>query len=214
MIQKVKFIDEDNSKLFIVADLHLNHSPVKWENPIYKMRGYNSAAEMTTGIIRQINDTCLSTDTLLVIGDFCLNTSPEEFLSLVNRIHPKLVFLSGNHNSPWHKMYFEFCVEKYGCEAVGVEWLNKVVYWGDYQLFTWNKQTFCSFHYPMYVFDYMRHGCIALVGHSHNNCELSKPENNLSKQIDCGWDYWKKPISFKEIMQCANKKQIFKADHH
>lgn len=213
MIQKIKIIDTDSSKLFVSADLHLNHNP-KWDIPIWKIRGYNSAEEMTTGIIRQINDTCLSTDQLLVIGDFCLNTSAEEFLSLVGRIHCKMLFIRGNHNNPWEKLYLDYCMENFGHEVVGIEWLNKITVLGDYQLFNWNKQMFCSFHYPIYVFDYMKHGNILLTGHSHGNCQLSHPDNKDSKMIDTGWDVWKKPLSFKEIMECANKKQIFHADHH
>ena len=96
MIKTLKFNDTDNSKLFLTGCLHLNHNP-KWENPIWKMRGYNSADEMTIGIIRQINEICLSTDYLMVLGDFCLNTSEEQFYSLVNRINPKLYFIRGNH---------------------------------------------------------------------------------------------------------------------
>lgn len=214
MIQKLKFTDSDDSKLFVCADTHLNHNPSWKENKIWETRGYISAEEMTTGIIRQINDTCLTTDKLLIVGDFCLNTSEEQFLSLIRRINPKIYFLRGNHNNPWEKMYLNFCLENFGYEVSGIEWLDKITYLGDYQLFTWNKQMFCTTHFPMYVFDYMKHGCIALVGHSHGSCQLSHPENKTSKMIDTGWDVWKKPISFNEIMQCANKKQIFKADHH
>lgn len=213
MIKTLKFEDSDNSKLFVTGCPHLNHNP-KWDNPIWKMRGYNSADEMTTGIIREINSKCLSTDILLVLGDFCLNTGEEQFYSIINRIYPKLWFIRGNHNNPWEKAYLNHCIENFGYEVVGYEWLNKITYLGDYCQLLWNKQLFICNHYPFYVFDKMKNGAISLVSHSHGSCELSHPDNSRMKQIDCGWDIWKTPISFREIMDCANKKQIFKADHH
>jgi len=213
MIEKLKITDTDSSKLFVTADLHLNHNP-DWQNPIYKIRGYNSAQEMTKGIIRQINETCLSTDRLLVSGDFCLNTTEEEFYTLIRNINPKMYFLRGNHNNPWEKLYLNHCKENFGFEVVGYEWLDKITYLGDYQLFSWNKQFFCCTHFPMYVWDYMKNGAISLVGHSHGSCQLSHPEDFSCKQIDVGWDVWKKPISFQEIMDCANTKKIVKRDHH
>ncbi len=214
MIKKLSFKESDSSKLFLTADPHLNHNPDWKENKIWEIRGYNSAEEMTTGIIRQINETCLTTDYLMIIGDFCLNTSDEQFYSLVKRINPKMFFLRGNHNNPWEKLYYNHCVEKFGYEVVGYEWLDKITYLGDYQLFTWNKQQFAATHFPQYVFDYMKHGCIGIAGHSHGSCKLSHPDDKTSKLIDVGWDVWKKPISFREIINCADKKQIFKADHH
>ena len=48
----MKFKDTENSKLYVTGCTHLNHNP-KWDNPIYKMRGYNSAEEMTYNIMSQ-----------------------------------------------------------------------------------------------------------------------------------------------------------------
>lgn len=214
MIKEVKFIDSDNCKLFIGGCLHLGHECKGWDIPLWKMRGYKSQQEMTRGIIRQINELCSSNDYLLVLGDFCLNTSREQFLHLINQIAPKLMFIRGNHNSPWQSMYFEHCIEKFGYEVVGYEWLDKITYLGDYIDLSWNKQKFVCNHYPFYIFDKMRHGVISLTSHSHGSCQLSHPDNTQMKQIDCGWDVWMRPISFQEIMECANKKQIFKGDGH
>ncbi|MFM9826314.1 hypothetical protein [Flavobacterium sp.] len=214
MITRLKFTDQDNSKLFVTGCPHLNHNPQWKENKIWETRGYSSAEEMTTGIIRQINDTCLATDTLLVLGDFCLNTTPEQFYSLIHRIHPKLWFIRGNHNNPWEKLYLQHCIEKFGYEVIGYEWLDKITYLGDYAEINWNKTMFVCNHYPYYIWNDIKHGFISLVSHSHGSCKLSRPEDKTMKQIDTGWEVWKKPISFREIIQCSNKKQIFKGDHH
>ncbi len=213
MIKKLNFKDSAESKLFCVGCTHLNHNP-QWENPIWKMRGFSSAQEMTDGIIKSINDTCNPMDTLLVLGDFCLNTSEGQFHELINRINPRLFFLRGNHNSPWESMYYAYCLEKFGHEVVNHEWLGKITYLGDYVHLIWNKQTFIANHYPFYIWDKMSHNSISLCSHSHGGCLLTRPENTTMKQIDTGWDVWRKPIGFKEIMDCANKKGVFKGDDH
>lgn len=213
MINHLKFTDTDNNKLFVTGCPHLKHDP-KWNKPIWAMRGYTSSEDMTRGIVRQINETCLATDTLLCLGDFCLNCSQEDFLTLVRNINCKMLFVRGNHNNPWEKMYLQECINLFGYEVIGYEWLNKITYLGDYVEFNWNKQLFLGFHYPIFIFNHMSHGAISLVSHSHGTCEFSHPNNKECKQIDCGWDVWRKPIGFKEIMDCANKKQIFKGDQH
>jgi calcineurin-like phosphoesterase family protein len=213
MIKSLKFHDTEDSKLYVTGCTHLNHDP-KWENPIWKMRGYNSSSDMTSGIINKINEICRPTDYLLVLGDFCLNTPPEAFINLIARISPKLQFIRGNHNNSWEKMYYDHCIEKFGYEVVGYEWMNKITYLGDYVNLIWNGKLFIGNHYPYYVFDKMSNSAVSLVSHSHGNCDLTKPTDLRMKQIDCGWDVWAKPISFSEIEACAAKKQIFKVDHH
>ncbi len=213
MLKPIKFLDTDSSKLFVSGCLHMGHSP-KWDVPIWKLRGYNSVEEMNIGIIRQINETCLSTDVLFILGDFSLNTSYEQFIGLIKQINPKIWMVRGNHNSPWQREFHNHCIEKFGYEVIGYEWLNKITYLGDYVDLLWNKKQFVCNHYPYLIWDRVKHGITSLVSHSHGGCELTRPEDLRMKQIDCGWDVWKKPISFKEIVDCSDSKQIFKADKH
>jgi len=213
MIKTLTFKDGDDGNLFVTGCPHLNHDP-RWEVPIWKSRGYNSADEMTSGILDKINTTCKPMDTLLILGDFCLNTPIDKFYNLIGRINPKLWFIRGNHNNSWEKEYYNHCIEKFGYEVVGYEWLNKILYLGDYINLIWNGKLFICNHYPYYVFDKMSNGAVSLVSHSHGNCDLTLPTDLRMKQIDCGWDVWATPISFREIEKCADKKQIFKADHH
>ncbi len=213
MIKKLHFTDTDESKLFVSGCLHLRHAP-KWEVPIWKMRGFNSSEEMTDGIIASINDTCRESDVLFVLGDFCLNTSEGEFIELINRIKPKMWFINGNHPNPWQKMYYAHCIEKFGYEVLGYEWLNKIIYLGDYVELVWNKQMAVCNHYPMLVWNHMSHGVWSLVSHSHGSCELTLPDNKSMKQLDCGWDLFRKPLGFEEIKNIMDKKDIAKNDRH
>jgi len=214
MKRELKFTDTKDSKLFVTGCPHLGHNP-QWEVPMYKMRGYETEKEMTDNIIKSINDTCTCLDTLLVIGDFCLNTTEDQFLSLIGRIHPKMWFIRGNHNNPWELMYLDHCEKEFGYEVVGYEWLNKITYYGDYKYFKWNKQRIIAFHYPISVWDLASKGAIHLCSHSHHSYYPSLPSTTTEgKIIDCGWDGWRKPVGFEEIIKCASKKEIKTRDRH
>ena len=214
MSRELNFTDTKENKLFVTGCPHLGHNP-PWEVPIYVKRGYTNHKDMTDAIIQSFNDICTCLDTLMVLGDFCLNVEEDEFLRLIGRIHPKLWFVRGNHNNPWEGMYLKHCKEAVGYEMIGYEWLDKITYYGDYIDMKWNKRRMICFHYPISVWDRARHNAIHLCSHSHHNFYPSLPSTKTEgKIIDCGWDGWRKPIGFEEIMRCANQKEIVKKDHH
>ena len=205
-----KFRDTDNCKLFITGCPHVGHKqPFIWEK-----RGYVSPEAHTKGVIDKINEVCRSTDILFVLGDFCLNTSREEFLQYIKDINCELWFIDGNHPNPWKKMYLEHCDEKFGYQVVKYKWLNKITYWGHYVEMVWNNKSLVANHYPFYVFNAMQHGCWSLVSHSHGTCSISLPTDLTMKQLDCGWDVHFKPLSFEEIKQIMDKKGICVNDSH
>ncbi len=210
MIQSLKFQDTEESKLFVTGCPHLGHK----REFIWQTRGYNSPEEHTKGVVDKINETCRPTDKLLILGDFCLNTPFESFLSIIKQIQPELIFLRGNHNNSWEKPYLEHCKEKFGYEVVGYKWLDKITYLGDYVTFKWNGQTCIGNHYPYYVYDGIGHGIFSLVSHSHGTCELTLPSDKRMKQLDCGWCVHKKPLSFKEIKDIMDSKGIPEHDRH
>jgi calcineurin-like phosphoesterase family protein len=213
---KINFKDSPERKLFVTGCLHLNHNP-SWETPLHKMRGYESSLEMTEDIISIINQTCKSSDVLLVLGDFCLNTSFEKFCSDVQRINPELWFVSGNHDSPWKKEFEKFCLAEYGFVLgdyrLGL-WQDKIKVLGPYIETVWNKQFIVANHYAFQVWNGSHHGSWSLCSHSHGSLETILPSFANGKQLDCGWDVHKKPLSFEEIKEIMSKKSISMPDHH
>jgi len=213
-----KFDDTEDCRLFVTSDLHLNHrQPFIWE-----ARGYSSIDAHTSGVIEVINDTCRPQDILLNLGDLCLNTKSEDLESLLGRIHCKHWLLKGNHNNPWEKEYGKACQNDFfnghsmKCEIYGIdaEWFPNVFVLGNYHEFMWNGQMVVANHYPFLVWNQMQHGSWSIVGHSHGSCKLSRPDNFQMKQLDCGWDLHKRPLSFDEIRKIMNKKQIAQNDKH
>ncbi len=201
---KINFKDSSEKKLFVTGCLHLNHNP-SWETPLHKMRGYESSLEMTEDIISIINQTCRTSDVLLVLGDFCLNTSFEKFCSDVQRINPQIWFVAGNHNSPWEKAFESG-------QTNG--WKNKVDVLGPYIEMVWNKQFVVANHYAFQVWNGSHHGSWSLCSHSHGSLETILPSFEGAKQLDCGWDVHRKPLSFEEIKEIMSKKSISMPDHH
>lgn len=210
----MKFKDSEERKLFVTGCLHLNHNP-DWDKPLWDMRGYKSCQEMTDSIIFKINETCRSSDVLLVLGDFCLNTTEKEFNELISRINPELYFIYGNHNSPWEKLYAKDCREIYNDDIVAFPryWGNIKVL-GYYVELYWNKKSVICNHYAYQVWNSSHHGSWSLCSHSHGTLKTILPEYKQGKQLDCGWDVHSKPLSFSDIDKIMKKKEITYLDHH
>ena len=203
MINQLKFKDSDGCKMFITSDFHLNHN----KSFIYYDRGYTSVEEHNNAVISKINEVCRPCDILFFLGDFCLNVTHDQFLGFINRINPRLYFLSGNHNSGWLKEYGKFCIDTFGHEAIGVQWLNKITYFGNYTEIYWNNQFVVLSHFPLLVFNNSKFGSWHLHGHCHGKLSSSLPEAQSGKILDVGWDVFKKPIDFAELKAIMDSKQ-------
>ena len=214
------FRDTAEQQIYVSSDFHLNHNP-KWGNPIWKMRGFTSATEMTDGIIKSINDTVRANDILIFLGDFCLNTTLLQFEDLLSRIACQNVYMMmGNHPNPHYKnvylpMVKQILGESYTSESEVYPLRYKnAVYIGPETEMVLNGQYVVLSHYPIYVWNNMAHGAWMLCGHSHNGCPLSRGDTTHGKILDVGWDGHGKPWSMTEIQEVMNKKQILVVDHH
>lgn len=209
------FNDSNNSALYVTGCLHLGHNP-RWDNPLWKMRGYNSAEEMTYGIIDRINQICRPSDILLVLGDLCLNTSSEKLQEYLDRIQPKIWLLYGNHNSPIEHPLRENCQVEYGFDlCVPYKyWMGQIDILGHYLEFNWNRQFTVFNHYAYQVWNKSHHGSWSLCSHSHGTLPTILPDCKNGKQLDCGWDVHGKPLSFSDIKEIMDKKEIFSLDRH
>lgn len=193
-----KISDEVYNKLFVTSDTHFNHN----KEFVYKVRGYENPQEMTENMINVINSTVGEDGILLHLGDFCLNTTSEQYFDILSKLKIKEIWmLWGNHNNPIQKSY--------GGTREQVAAYNKGIfirYLGHYFTFRNNRKEFICFHFPIRVYDNMNNGSMHLCGHSHGDCNISRPENKTSKILDCGWDIHKKPLTMQEIETIMNTK--------
>ena len=212
--------ETETQKIYLSSDFHLNHDP-KWTTPIWKMRGFNSAVEMTDGIIASINDTVRSSDYLFYTGDFCLNTKLDQFEVLLSRIHCQNVYmLWGNHFNPHYKnVYLPMVKQILGVnytpdsEVYPLRYKN-VIYLGHYAEVILGGQFVVLSHYALRSWNVMNHGSWCLHGHEHGAVIESRPDNTTSKILDVAWDTFKRPISLSEIQMIMNKKQVKSVGHH
>lgn len=178
--------------LYVTSDTHFNHN----KEFIFKKRGYESPSVMNLDMINIINQTVGTDGILLHLGDFCLNTKIEEYYGFLNSLKIKsLWLLNGNHNNPHSNLDYREVDAPY-----------EIVHLGDYYTFRYNKESFVCFHFPLAIWDGISHGSNCLVGHSHGDYDLSRPENKQSKILDCGWDVFGKPIHINEIIEIMKTK--------
>ena len=160
-------------------------------------------------MINIINSVVGENGTLLHLGDFCLNTTHEEYTNILRRLKVKAIWmLWGNHNSPIQRTWGN--TRQQVCEYNG---LTFVRYLDHYFTFRRGRKEFVCFHFPISVWDGMSRGTMHLCGHSHGGFALSRPESKNSKILDCGWDIHKKPLTMREIETIMEKKGT-NSSHH
>lgn len=200
-----KFSEEEYDKVFVTSDTHFNHK----QEFIWKTRGYNSPEEMTSDMIRVINETVGENGILLHLGDFCLNTDREMYLDIMSKLKIGAIWMVwGNHNNPIQKSYGG-SVTQIAASIRG----TFVKYLDHYFTFRRARKHFVCFHFPMRIWDGMSHGAMHLCGHSHGTLEISRPEDKTHKVLDCGWDLHKKPLSMKEIEDIMATKDVNNLHH-
>ena len=196
---KRKLLDEEYNNLYVTSDTHFNHN----KEFVFKARGYNNPTDMTNHMIGVINETVGPSGILLHLGDFCLNTFLPGFISILNRLTVKeLWLLNGNHNNPHSRLDYRELNTPYPITQLG-----------DYFTFRHSKKCYVCFHFPLMVWDGVNQGSAHLCGHSHGDLSYSRPENKENKILDCGWDIWKRPLHIKEIEKIMDKKNIASVHH-
>jgi len=195
-----KFTSEEYNKLFVTSDTHFGHN----KEFIYKDRGYNNVEEMNDSMINIINNTVGTDGILLHLGDFCLNTTTEQYNNLVRSIKVKAIWmLWGNHNSPIQQFY--------GVNSQQINGYNgniMIRYLQYYYTFGCDSKQFVCFHYPIVAWNGQNGGSMHLCGHSHGKYPTSRPEHTQGKILDCGWDVHQRPLSMLEIESIMSKKKI------
>lgn len=200
-----KLTDEEYNNLFVTSDTHFNHN----QEFVYKKRGYESPEKMTHDMIDIINSTVGENGILLHLGDFCLNTTRDQYHYILSRLRIKEIWmLWGNHNNPIQKSYG-------GTREQVAAWNRGVFikYLNHYFTFRKSKKVFVCFHFPITTWDGESIGSMHLCGHSHGNYDISRPEHKEKKILDCGWDIHKKPLHITEVEAIMYTKSINSIHH-
>lgn len=202
--------ETEEQKIYVSSDFHLGHQ----RDFVWKARGFNSVHEHDDGVINSVNETVRPNDILLFLGDFCLNTTMDQFDAYIDRIKcQNILSLWGNHNNPHEKGVYRKIVGDSG-DAYPTKYKN-IVYYGHYLEVILGGQYVVLFHYPISIWNEMKHGSWMLCGHSHYGFPQTQAANLYGKTLDVGWDGHQKPWSLSEIASVMDGKR-FQAmgDHH
>ena len=154
---------------WFTADLHLGHKNIiKYSN-----RPFESVEHMDATILGNLNALVAPTDTLWILGDFCMNkTKTQAYRELINCNGVKLIL--GNHDA----------------DSYPSRWFDTWPILHD--KIAGQKMTLC--HYALRTWPKMHKGSWHLYGHSHGS--LPGQGRSFDVGVDC-WEY--KPISFDQI---------------
>lgn len=215
----IKFEHNAQSKSYFWGCTHVHH-----QQPfIWKARGYNSPEEYAVATKEKINATCTEKDTLFLLGDGFLTSSPEMVEEFWFGLKPKIQYIWGNHESSTTRLYRKYRDEQYGKAIILSEnteiyplYQKNLTFWGNYLEININGQCIVLSHYPFLVWNNSRDNFWSLHSHCHYSLPSSKIEATQGKILDVGVDGHKDaPISFDTIKSImANKQQVSHDNHH
>lgn len=91
----------DNSKIFVISDLHLDHrNIIKYCN-----RPFKDVNEMNEILINNWNRVVTDNDRIFCLGDFCLS-GKNKIIELGNRLKGRKTLILGNHEHASLKTYY------------------------------------------------------------------------------------------------------------
>jgi calcineurin-like phosphoesterase family protein len=214
---KLNIKTNEGCKAYFASDFHLNHQGPRGSTPLWKSRGYNSPSHMTDRIIEITNEHVKANDYLFYVGDWCLDTTSHMFEEQLSRFNCQNIYMVwGNHNSQVSDVYRNTVKKEFNrtdIEVYPIRYRN-IVFCGDYLELTVDGTHICMFHYPISVFNKMRHGTYMICGHSHYSYEKTRASCLENRILDVSWDGHLKPLSMKEIRDIMAKKGMVSVDHH
>lgn len=211
-MKKVLKFNTQSQNIWFTSDFHGGHN----KEFIYKGRGFHSIAEHDAELITRWNKHVQHDDIVINLGDFTLNTTAERTKEIFRSLNGKQIVCFGNHESGVSRIYAEAVREQYGRDDIEVYpliWENVTFVGEDLNLVVDKQEITCS-HFPKEIFRNVQYSAWALSGHCHSNNPKTQPEYPIGKRLDVGIDNFGRPVSFKEVTEIMNKKQIEIADHH
>jgi len=175
---KINLDNKNISKVFLVGDLHLNHSKIIK----YCYRPFKSVRQMNRILVNNWNKTINKNDIVFFLGDLVLGRKRNKIQHWLKKLNGNIYFIRGNHDRGNLKniLYFNKCIIHFkGREFCLIHDPKKEINWNDW----------------------------IIHSHTHNNNIQMYPFiNKRNKTVNVGvelTDY--KPISLAYIIDSINR---------
>ena len=223
---------ENTNNVFFSSDYHAFHRNIcagtsVWENKNINCRDFNTIEEMNNAIIKSINSVVGEDDILIDCGDWSFGGWENMWNFRKQIICKNIIKLTGNHDEHITKNKFFPHLEKQGDIIYEIENHNNYRIMGQLKhksdvtardLFTEvhdgttdkgvlieiGGQKIVLNHYPLKTWEGIDEGSWLLFGHEHGH----NSENEIGKAIDIGWCRFRKPLSFLEIKEIMDTREI------
>lgn len=148
--------------IYVTSDLHFRHDKI-----IQVCNRPTTPEEHDAWLIRQINKTVKTHDTVYHLGDFSFTKNIEDMRNFCNRLNGSWIHVLGNHDD-----------EKRLRKAF--EGTRHTIA-GNYHELKYNGRFIMMLHYPMESWNRKRYGSLHLFGHLHTKeieANVLKPLKN------------------------------------
>ena len=207
---KIKHPDED---ILFWGCIHKNHKCERWDNPLWKQRGYNSVEEHDRKNIENWNSKASSYTIGVLLGDNLFGSGGKSaFDDLINSLTFKWLYaMPGNHYSGWWQAFesAEQNILQYGEKTV--------IFLPNYAEFIVNGQSVVCSHYPHISWNGQGGGSYMLYSHVHGNLdksELGRLYVKTGRNMEVSVEKYPSPVNFKEIRGFMSNREVTSPDHH
>ena len=190
---------------FFISDFHIgHHNVIKFDG-----RPVMSVDDMHVALIDRWNSVVGEDDTVFYMGDLFMRDQ-ETAKWVVHQLNGKIRYIMGNHDrmKGINRMDRFESIHEYGTEVLVKDGTITDKRAKGYQ------QIILS-HYPILSWNRSHYGSWMIHGHSHGSLMKSNQDYYKRKVIDVGCNVINyTPISYQEVKQIMDKRDIVSVDHH
>ncbi|MDO4434981.1 MAG: phosphoesterase [Cardiobacteriaceae bacterium] len=187
------------SRLFFTADLHFHHANILKLAP--QFRPFADLQEMESALVEAWNQTVSPDDIVYNLGDFSLSRSPEQVVSVLQKLHGQHHLILGNHDHLLLKHQTLFLNTP---KHDGHPLLSSIQHYLYLPLPEKPKRFAVLHHYPIQEWDGCFQGSYHLHGHIHNRIAPIK-----GRLLNVGWDLHGRLLSLEDIRQFLEPLPVF-----
>jgi calcineurin-like phosphoesterase family protein len=202
-----------NHQVLFWGCLHYKHNP-SWENPIWKMRGFNSSEEHDLAIVQNWNNKASHETIGFLLGDvvFGRNATNDLLFLAENLQYSRIYIMPGNHQAGWKQLFESVDQNVYRASHGG-----ELIFVPNYLEAYVNGQPIVMSHYPILSWNGQGKGSWMLFSHVHGSLSRSEVGHlyilkGYNREVSV--EKAPSPLSYGEIHAEMRQKEWFSPDRH